>query len=65
MQAICDEVAVMYAGEKIEQMAPAEFGRPGGHPYSRLLHASVPKLDPTWLDGLERDPELVKAFGRA
>ena len=32
------------------------------HPYSKLLFSSVPKLDPGWLDGLERDPELVKAY---
>ncbi len=64
VQAICDEIAVMYAGEKIEQMAPSDFGNPGGHPYSRLLYSSVPKLDPTWLDSLERDPELVAAFAK-
>ncbi|WFS04218.1 ABC transporter ATP-binding protein [Rhizobium tumorigenes] len=64
VQAICDEIAVMYAGEKIEQMAPSEFGNPDGHPYSRLLYSSVPKLDPTWLDSLERDPELVAAFAK-
>ncbi|MBT9292971.1 ABC transporter ATP-binding protein [Prosthecodimorpha staleyi] len=62
VRAICDEVAVMYRGEKIEQAAPDHLGGPDSHPYSRLLYASVPKLDPTWLDSLDRDPELVKAF---
>ena len=55
VKAICDEVAVMYGGEKIEQMPVAQIGRPSGHPYSQLLFASVPKLDPTWLDGLSAD----------
>lgn len=55
VRAICDEVAVMYGGEKIEQMPVAEIGRAGGHPYSQLLFRSVPKLDPTWLDGLAAD----------
>ena len=60
--AICDEIAVMYAGEKIEEATPATFGQAGGHPYCRLLLSSSPKLDPGWLDGLEQDPELVRAF---
>lgn len=64
VQAICDEIAVMYAGEKVEQMPPSAVGNPDAHPYSRLLFSSVPKLDTGWLDGLERDPELVKAFSQ-
>lgn len=62
VQAICDEIAVMYAGEKIEQMPPSAVGSATAHPYSKLLFSSVPKLDTGWLDGLERDPELVRAF---
>ncbi len=64
VQAICDEVAVMYRGVKVEQLPAAEVGSAAGHPYSRLLMSSVPKLDPAWLDTLERDPELVAAFAR-
>ena len=64
VRAICDEVAVMYAGEKVEQTTPDQVGSPGGHPYARLLMSSVPKLDPTWLDTLERDPALVEAFAK-
>ncbi|WP_046863812.1 ABC transporter ATP-binding protein [Microvirga massiliensis] len=62
VQSICDEVAVMYRGSKVEQLPAAEVGSAAGHPYSRLLMSSVPKLDPTWLDRLERDPELVATF---
>lgn len=64
VQAICDEVAVMYRGEKVEQLPAADVGGAAGHPYSRLLMSSVPKLDPRWLDNLERDPELVAAFAK-
>jgi peptide/nickel transport system ATP-binding protein len=62
VEAICDEVAVMYAGEKIEQLPPSAMGKDASHPYSQLLFSSVPKLDPTWLDRLEQDPELVRAY---
>ncbi|MBT9371259.1 ABC transporter ATP-binding protein [Rhizobium sp. CSW-27] len=63
VQAICDEVIVMYNGEKVEEMATGLEEGPG-HPYSRLLFSSVPKLDTRWLDSLELDPELVSAFAR-
>jgi peptide/nickel transport system ATP-binding protein len=62
VEAICDEVAVMYAGEKIEQLPPSAMGKDASHPYSQLLFSSVPKLDPNWLDRLEQDPELVRAY---
>lgn len=64
VQAICDEIAVMYSGEKVEQMPPSAVGNTNAHPYSKLLFSSVPKLDTGWLDGLERDPELVRAFAQ-
>ncbi len=64
VRAICDEVAVMYAGEKIEQLSPDVMGSEAGHPYSRLLFSSVPKLNPGWLDSLEQDPELLQAYSR-
>ncbi|PSC05315.1 ABC transporter [Alsobacter soli] len=64
VQAICDEIAVMYAGEKIEQMPRSRVGARDHHAYTKLLFASVPKLDPQWLDSLERNPELVAALAR-
>jgi peptide/nickel transport system ATP-binding protein len=62
VEAICDEIVVMYAGEKVDQLMPSAAGKDPQHPYSQLLFSSVPKLDPHWLDGLERDPELVRAY---
>jgi len=62
VEAICDEIMVMYNGERVEQITPDKVTAPT-HPYSKLLFSSVPKLDPTWLDGLVRDPELVSQYG--
>ncbi|MBZ9847729.1 ABC transporter ATP-binding protein [Mesorhizobium sp. CA14] len=62
VEAICDEIMVMYNGERVEQITPDKLKAPS-HPYSKLLFSSVPKLDPTWLDGLVRDPELVSTYG--
>lgn len=62
VEAICDEIMVMYNGERVEQITPDKVKAPT-HPYSKLLFSSVPKLDPTWLDGLVRDPELVSQYG--
>ena len=64
VEAICDDVAVMYAGEKIEEMPRSRIGTVEHHPYTRLLFSSVPKLDPRWLGGLERDPALVAALSK-
>ncbi|CDX33746.1 ABC transporter, ATP-binding protein [Mesorhizobium sp. ORS 3359] len=62
VEAICDEIMVMYNGQRVEQIAPDKV-QAAAHPYSKLLFSSVPKLDPTWLDGLVRDPELVSQYG--
>ncbi|AFL51555.1 peptide/nickel transport system ATP-binding protein [Sinorhizobium fredii] len=64
VQAICDEVIVMYAGEKVEQLASSDLANGAKHPYSKLLFASVPKLDTGWLDGLAQ-PEKLGAFSKA
>jgi len=63
VKAICDEIIVMYRGQTVEQISPAELTSPQ-HPYSRLLFSSVPKLDPTWLDTLQQEPELVETYAR-
>ncbi len=62
VEAICDEIVVMYGGRKVEEITPAQLKAPQ-HPYSKLLFSSVPKLDPAWLDALELDPELVRTYG--
>ena len=62
VEAVCDEIMVMYDGERVEQITPDKLTAPT-HPYSKLLFSSVPKLDPAWLDGLEQDPDLVSQYG--
>ncbi|MFE1597720.1 ABC transporter ATP-binding protein [Methylobacterium sp. ID0610] len=64
VRAICDEVVVMYKGEKIEQLRPEIHGGEPRHAYTKLLFSSVPQLRTGWLDGLEQDPELLKAFAQ-
>ncbi|HVW58101.1 MAG TPA: ABC transporter ATP-binding protein [Rhizobiaceae bacterium] len=62
IEAICDQVMVMYRGKKVEEMPTSRMKEGAEHPYSRLLISSVPQLNTGWLDSLEQDPELVRAF---
>ncbi len=64
VEAICDEIMVMYHGEKVEQLTREGIKAPA-HPYSKLLFSSVPKLDPAWLDNLVLEPELIRQYGGA
>lgn len=61
VQAICDDVIVMNGGVNVETLSTADIMARAEHPYTRLLLASVPKLDPAWLDGLDKDPAFAKA----
>ncbi len=61
VQAICDDVMVMHGGEVVETLPAARLPDGASKPYSKLLFASVPKLDTGWLDGIMTNPE----FGRA
>ncbi|BAI75624.1 peptide/nickel transport system ATP-binding protein (plasmid) [Azospirillum sp. B510] len=59
IEAICDEIIVMYRGQTVETIVPAARQQPQ-HPYSKLLFSSVPKLDPTWLDSLDIDADRMR-----
>ena len=52
---VCDRVAVMYAGEIVEDTAASKIFAEPTHPYSRALLASIPRLTrrglPQTLDG--------------
>ncbi|MBT9385115.1 ABC transporter ATP-binding protein [Pseudooceanicola sp. CBS1P-1] len=63
VEAICDDVLVMYKGEVVERLPAAKMSTDATHPYSQLLVSSVPKLDTGWLSGLEQDPALLERFG--
>lgn len=52
VQAICDDVMVMYGGAVVERLAADKLHGGAEHPYSRLLFSSVPKLDTGWLDSV-------------
>ncbi|WP_424987667.1 ABC transporter ATP-binding protein [Microbulbifer sp. S227A] len=62
VEAICDEVLVMYKGRLVEALPAATMGESAEHPYSRLLISSVPQLDPDWLASLENDQAMTRAM---
>ncbi|WP_430249264.1 ABC transporter ATP-binding protein [Neorhizobium sp. DAR64860/K0K1] len=65
VQSLCDEVVVMFGGRKLETFAAAHLHAETRHPYTKLLASSLPTLDPTWLENLQQDPELVRKFAHA
>ncbi|MCD4524518.1 dipeptide/oligopeptide/nickel ABC transporter permease/ATP-binding protein [Nocardioides sp. cx-173] len=55
---ICDRVAVMYAGQIVEQLSVADLRSRPAHPYTRALLAAVPDL------GTDRERPLASIPGR-
>jgi peptide/nickel transport system ATP-binding protein len=49
VRAFCDDMLVLYAGQAVESCSKAAFSGTLHHPYTRLLIASVPELDRSWL----------------
>jgi peptide/nickel transport system ATP-binding protein len=52
VKAISDEVVVMLQGRVVEHGTRDEILTPPHHEYTELLLASVPEMDPDWLDNL-------------
>jgi peptide/nickel transport system ATP-binding protein len=50
VRAVCDDIAVLYAGRKVEAGSRAAFRSPPFHPYTDLLIASVPEMRRGWLE---------------
>ncbi|MDP3760460.1 MAG: ABC transporter ATP-binding protein [Ramlibacter sp.] len=50
VRAVCDEIVVLYAGQKVESLTRSAFAHAPRHPYFHLLASSVPELRPGWLD---------------
>jgi len=48
--ALCENVLVMYQGAPVEMASREHFAGSAHHPYTQLLLASLPEMDPTWLD---------------
>ncbi|ONG58097.1 hypothetical protein BKE38_03560 [Pseudoroseomonas deserti] len=59
VRAVCDEVMVLYAGQRVELGAGSAMAEAPWHPYTDLLVASVPELRPGWLEqtAAPRTPE--------
>ena len=52
VRAIADDVVVMFQGKVVESGPKAEMFVPPHHEYTDLLLASVPEMDPDWLENL-------------
>ena len=52
VNAISDEIVVMYQGAVIEQGMKSEIMSPPHPEYTQLLLNSVPEMDPDWLTKL-------------
>jgi peptide/nickel transport system ATP-binding protein len=50
VRAVCDDIVVLYAGQKVEAISRSAFSHAPRHPYFHLLATSVPELRPGWLD---------------
>lgn len=50
VRSVCDDILVLYAGEKVEQGDRHTFLAPPFHPYTDLLINSVPELQRGWLE---------------
>jgi peptide/nickel transport system ATP-binding protein len=59
VRAVCDEVMVLYAGERVESGTRRSIREAPWHPYTELLISSVPELRQGWLEdrGSVRGPE--------
>jgi peptide/nickel transport system ATP-binding protein len=59
VRSVCDEVMVLYAGERVESGSRRSISEAPWHPYTQLLISSVPELRQGWLEerGSVRVPE--------
>ena len=61
VKAIADDIVVMYQGKIVEQGPKQEILTPPHEDYTALLLASVPEMDPSWLDNLMDNRRVVQA----
>ena len=61
VKAIADDIVVMYQGKIVEQGPKQEILTPPHEDYTALLLASVPEMDPGWLDNLMDNRRVVQA----
>lgn len=60
LRSVCDHVAVLYAGHRVEFAPVTALQAAPRHPYTRQLEASVPEMHPGWLDGMIQRSGLKK-----
>ena len=65
VRAVCDEVMILYAGQRVESASQKAIRMPPFHPYADLLISSIPELKIGWLEKLapRRDVEAVRGPG--
>lgn len=63
VQAISDEIVVMYQGKVVEQGLKSEIMSPPHPDYTQLLLKSVPEMDPDWLTRLLGEREDAPQTG--
>jgi peptide/nickel transport system ATP-binding protein len=52
VRAICDDIMILYAGQRVELGSRAALQQLPRHPYTDLLLSSVPQLRQGWLDSV-------------
>ncbi len=50
VRSICDDILVLYGGQRVEYGSRASFSAPPFHPYTDMLISSVPELRMGWLE---------------
>ncbi len=60
VRAVCDEIAIFYAGELVELASQEALRKPPLHPYADLLLGSIPELRIGWLDDVATSRAALK-----
>lgn len=55
VRAVCDQIAIFYAGQRVELASQQAIRERPLHPYADLLLSSIPELRVGWLDGIATD----------
>ena len=61
VRAVCDRIAIFYAGRRVQLSDKAALDRGPLHPYATLLLSSIPELRTGWLDGVKASGQAVQA----
>ncbi|EGG28619.1 putative ABC transporter ATP-binding protein [Aequoribacter fuscus] len=59
VEALCDDILVLYQGRLMELASNETFRSGAAHPYSQLLAQSVPQLDTQWLNNRAQSIESL------